>query len=1036
MSEVLKIDSLSDNSTINLALDTINKRKQALVFANTKRSAEKTAEDISKKIKSEGKELVKLSEDILHSLTRPTKQCERLSRCIKKGVAFHHSGLVQKQRGLIEENFRDGLIKVICSTPTLCLSKDTLIWHDMSETEASKFKSSNPLFVLSKNKLISMKAQKVNKIVNISKLIQISLVSGYSIKITPNHKMLIKRKNKKEALQAKNIKKTDKIATIGRLNISKTSITHIKDFIIDNKIDIPNYKFGPKLSYFIGIMLGDGYSGAETINGKLKYKGSPSIVGIDNEIFLQIQEFCNQLKLSCKKTQTSHGTPQLVLGKNKWFREFLARCGVEKGTRKHISNRLMEMNSENSASLLKGLFDTDGYVDKQMGPGFSNTSEELIKQTQKLLLRFGIVSTIRTKKAGSMKIYEKEYKTLPCFELNIHQKKSIIDFYKYIGFNIKRKQEDLINKVAKIFSNLNYVSCDNCNYKIYRDLLSGRTKDQKLWGKTKLRVINLLGEKGELGSRELKRILHNEPKKKDSRLNHHYELIKKRRIGSRSTTEWFWSLNGIGKWIYNHILNKNKRIDEFFRNQKCPLCNNELGWIVKRGWRDSDFEGDLFWDKIREIKEVEVEEDVYDIVLPNKPNNSHMFVANGFIVHNSMGLDLPAFRTIIRDLRRYGPRGLTYIPVLEYLQMAGRAGRPNFDKEGQAIIIAASDGDKKKLKEKYIDGSPEDIYSKLAVEPVLRTYVLSLIASNFVNTKKEIFDFFGKTFWAFQFADTFELQQIVEKMLNLLGEWEFLKGDKEEFASADELMDERYRATLLGKRVAELYIDPLTAHNFILSLRKATGKKTVSFSFLQMISSSLELRPLLRVKVKEHDKIEEELVKYGGFLLSEEPSMYEEEYGYFLNSVKTTLFFLEWINEKDDEYLLENYDIRPGEIRAKLNIADWLLYAAEELARILKFQPLLKDLVRLRIRVKNGVREELIPLLKLGQVGRVRARKLYYNKIKTIGDVREADFVKLVQILGRKVALNVKKQVGQDFEKIKVKENKRKGQISLEDYNE
>lgn len=400
----------------------------------------------------------------------------------------------------------------------------------------------------------------------------------------------------------------------------------------------------------------------------------------------------------------------------------------------------------------------------------------------------------------------------------------------------------------------------------------------------------------------------------------------------------------------------------------------------------------------------------------------------------AMGVDLPAFRTILKDLRRYGHGGLTHIPVLEYLQMAGRAGRPEFDKEGQAIIIAASEPDKRKLFERYIEGKPEDILSKLAVEPVLRTYVLSLIASNFVNSRKEIFDFFGKTFWAFQFADMIELQGIIEKMLDLLEEWEFLRSDRGDFVGADELEDERYRATLLGKRVAELYIDPLTAHNFMECLKRASSGRIVTFSFLQMIAHSLELRPLLKVKIKEYDKVQEELVRHEPYLLEEEPSLYEPEYGDFLNSVKTALFFSEWINEKDEEYLLENYDIRPGEIRIKLGIADWLLYTSEELARILKFQPLLRELVKLRIMVKNGVKEELIPLLKLEQIGRVRARKLYFNKIRTTGDVRDADFMKLVQILGRKIALDVKKQVGQDFDKMKVKEGKRKGQISLEDY--
>ena len=39
-----------DSAAINIALDTLKIGKQALVFVNTKRSAEKTAEEISKKI--------------------------------------------------------------------------------------------------------------------------------------------------------------------------------------------------------------------------------------------------------------------------------------------------------------------------------------------------------------------------------------------------------------------------------------------------------------------------------------------------------------------------------------------------------------------------------------------------------------------------------------------------------------------------------------------------------------------------------------------------------------------------------------------------------------------------------------------------------------------------------------------------------------------------------------------------------------------------------------------------------------------------
>ncbi len=397
------------------------------------------------------------------------------------------------------------------------------------------------------------------------------------------------------------------------------------------------------------------------------------------------------------------------------------------------------------------------------------------------------------------------------------------------------------------------------------------------------------------------------------------------------------------------------------------------------------------------------------------------------------GLDLPAFRAILKDLRRFGSRGMMYIPVLEYLQMSGRAGRPKFDKFGESIVVAASENEKKKLYEKYILGKPEDIYSKLAVEPVLRTYLLSLIAANFVNTRKSINDFFGKTFWAFQFVDMEKLVLIIDKMLSLLEEWEFIQmNSKGDFTDADKMnkdSDEKIKATLMGKRVAELYIDPLTAYFFITCLRNASDKKISEFSFLQMVSHTLEMRPLLRVGAREQEKIQEEFAKHYDLLLENEPSMYEPEYEDFFNSVKTALMLNEWINEKGEEYLLENFNARPGELKSKLNIADWLLYASEEISRILQFQYLNKELVKLRLRLKHGVREELLPLIKVRGIGRIRARKLFYNRIKDVGDIKKADLTKLTQILGQKVALSVKKQVGQETKEIP--KGKRKGQISL-----
>lgn len=393
------------------------------------------------------------------------------------------------------------------------------------------------------------------------------------------------------------------------------------------------------------------------------------------------------------------------------------------------------------------------------------------------------------------------------------------------------------------------------------------------------------------------------------------------------------------------------------------------------------------------------------------------------------GLSMPAYRVIIKSLKRYsGSWGMDWIPVLEYLQMAGRAGRPEYEKVGQAIIIAKDEVEKGEIYERYICGVPEEIYSKLAVEPVLRTYLLALIASGVIRDQKSMLDFFSKTFWAFQFKDMDKLHKTMLKMLDLLQGWQFITQTKPtlpnsasppDFMSASlygkqEQQENNLRATPLGKKVSQLYLDPLTAHHLLDCLAKFDDSKN-TFSLLQAICHTLEMRPLLQVKSKEHDIIQEELNKRYGQLLEHEPNIYDPEYPEFIASVKTALFFEEWITEKDEDYLLEKYDIRPGEIYVKLETADWLIYSSTELALLTSDHSVAKELAKLRIRVEYGVKEELLTLLKLRGIGRIRARKLHTHGVKNIGNVRAASIQTLAGILGPKLATDVKIQLGQEL---------------------
>ncbi len=378
----------------------------------------------------------------------------------------------------------------------------------------------------------------------------------------------------------------------------------------------------------------------------------------------------------------------------------------------------------------------------------------------------------------------------------------------------------------------------------------------------------------------------------------------------------------------------------------------------------------------------------------------------------AMGLDLPAFRVVIRDVKRFGGRGMQDIPVLEYEQMAGRAGRPGKESFGEAVLVASSPAQAALLTDQYIRGVPEPIFSKLAVEPVLRTYVLSLVAAGFLQTRQDLYAFFEETFYASQYGDTQRLRSILDAMLEQLAEWGFLTPqERGDFVPANALTREAsVSATPLGRRVAELYLDPLTAQLLLDALGRASPQTGV-FAWLHCFASCLELRPLLRPRAREIEELAALPAQHE--LLLPEPAVWSAEYDGFLAALKTALFFRSWIDEVQEEQLLERFGIGPGEVHVKLERVDWLLYAAEELARMQRLHALRSPLRKLRLRLKYGAREELLPLLQLKGVGRVRARRLYGAGIRSLAEVKKAPLSRLAELLGNKVAQEVKVQLGE-----------------------
>ncbi len=95
------------------------------------------------------------------------------------------------------------------------------------------------------------------------------------------------------------------------------------------------------------------------------------------------------------------------------------------------------------------------------------------------------------------------------------------------------------------------------------------------------------------------------------------------------------------------------------------------------------------------------------------------------------GVNLPARRVVISSILRYDSEYGRNLPisVLEYKQLCGRAGRPQYDTYGEAIIVSESGVYAEDLYDHYVLGSPEPLRSQLSSDNSIRFHLLSNIAT-------------------------------------------------------------------------------------------------------------------------------------------------------------------------------------------------------------------------------------------------------------------------------------------------------------------
>lgn len=362
------------------------------------------------------------------------------------------------------------------------------------------------------------------------------------------------------------------------------------------------------------------------------------------------------------------------------------------------------------------------------------------------------------------------------------------------------------------------------------------------------------------------------------------------------------------------------------------------------------------------------------------------------------GVNLPARMVIIPEHRRFDSRiGMNALSVTEYKQFCGRAGRPLYDTIGYSILVAGNRTEAEYLMERYVLGEPEKVFSALGNERHLRSHILSLISSGLTNSELELRRLISLTFYAHIFG-TRGLTAKIDSVLEMLEAHDLISREK------------GLEATKLGSRVSELYIDPLTC---LKILEYTAGvEKLSTLAALQIICLTPDLSDawVSRIRSGTLKKMLEEIPE-DILIKPPEPEEDPEEYELQIDCLKNALVLWAWVNEVPDREIYERFNVEPGDFAALRERAEWIAYAASSVLEVVRRRGLASSYRVLTERLRHGVSEELLQLVSLPDIGRVRGRMLWRSGFRTLEDIRRATLDELARVtgIGTAIAAKIKK---------------------------